>query len=194
MFLFLWFQLVHGVSKGKFREYITDYWNLIDVTIYSMFVIAIFLRMFHDTREAGRIILATDLFVLYFRLLEALTIFSSLGPKVLMIFKMVSISVTNAAELGYFEIACCVSKYCWVGGLKLGYFFIGLPAAALFSSNLPVSCLFREFSSLFNVQEHSFQICQFPVYSESFRAFSMSKNILFINFRKDVLESNWYTI
>ena len=26
-------------------------------------------------------------------------------------------------ELGYFEIASCRSKNCWVGGLKLGYFF-----------------------------------------------------------------------
>ena len=126
------------------------------MTIYSMFVIAIFLRMFHDTREAGRIILATDLFVLYFRLLEALTIFSSLGPKVLMIFKMVSNIYQCCqrrglpAELGYSEIACRGSKYCWVGGLKLGYSFIGLLATALFSSNLPVSYQLREFLSLFD--------------------------------------------
>ena len=30
------------------------------------------------------------------------------------------------------------------------------PAAALFSSNVPISCQFREFLSLINVQEHSF--------------------------------------
>ena len=39
------------------------------------------------------------------------------------------------------------------GWPKIGLFFILLPAAALFSSNLPVSCQFNEFLSLFNVRE-----------------------------------------
>ena len=44
-----------------------------------------------------------------------------------------------------------------VGGWpKIGLLFIRLPAAALFSSNVPISCQFREFLSLINVQEHSF--------------------------------------
>ena len=73
-----------------------------------------------------------------------------------------SISVANAtvyppnsSELGYFEIACRGSKNCWAGGLKLGYFFILLPMAALFSSNLSVSCQFSEFLSPLYVQKHS---------------------------------------
>ena len=63
-------------------------------------------------------------------------------------------------QLGYFEILCRGSKNCWAGGLKLGYFsFV---------------CLRQVFF---------LQVCQFPVNSESFWASSMSKNILFINFR-----------
>ena len=42
------------------------------------------------------------------------------------------------------------------GWPKIGLLFIRLPAAALFSSNVPISCQFREFLSLINVQEHSF--------------------------------------
>ena len=42
------------------------------------------------------------------------------------------------------------------GWPKNGQFFICLPPAALFSSNLPVSFQFRGVLSLFNVQEHSF--------------------------------------
>ena len=42
------------------------------------------------------------------------------------------------------------------GWPKIGLLFIRLPAAALFSSNLPISCQFGELLSLFNVQEHSF--------------------------------------
>ena len=48
----------------------------------------------------------------------------------------------------------------WAGGLKLGYFSFVCPW-----------------------QLFLLQICQFPVNSESFWAFSMSKNILFINIR-----------
>ena len=64
------------------------------------------------------------------------------------------------AQLGYFEILCRGSKNCWAGGLKLGYFSFVCPRQVFF-----------------------LQICQFPVNSESFWASSMSKNILFINFR-----------
>ena len=39
---------------------------------------------------------------------------------------------------------------------KIELLFIHLPAGAIFSSNLPVSCQFRAFLSLSNVQEHFF--------------------------------------
>ena len=51
------------------------------------------------------------------------------------------------------------SKNCWVASLKLGYFSSVYPQQ-LFSSNLPISCQFREFMNLFNVEEHFF--LQFP--------------------------------
>ena len=76
------------------------------------------------------------------------------------------------AQLGHFEILCHGSKNCWAGGLKLGYFSFVCPRQLFF-----------------------LQICQFPVNSESFWASSMSKNILFINFRdSDVLKSNQYRL
>ena len=42
------------------------------------------------------------------------------------------------------------------GWPKIRLLFIRLPAAVLFSSNVPISCQFRAFLSLINVQEHSF--------------------------------------
>ena len=60
------------------------------------------------------------------------------------------------AQLGYFEILCRGLKNCWAVGLKFSYFSFVYPRAALFSSNLSVSCQFREFLSLFNAKEHSF--------------------------------------
>ena len=41
------------------------------------------------------------------------------------------------------------------GWPKIGLLFICLPTAALFSSNLPVSCQIRDFCRLSNGQEHS---------------------------------------
>ena len=45
--------------------------------------------------------------------------------------------------------------------VKIGILLICLPVAALVSSNLPVTCPFKESFSLFSVQEHSFH--QFQV-------------------------------
>ena len=71
-----------------------------------------------------------------------------------------AISVANAAvyppNWATLKFACRRSKNCWAGDLKMGLLFVRLPAAALFSSNVPISCQFREFLSLINVQEHSF--------------------------------------
>ena len=58
-----------------------------------------------------------------------------------------------------------------MGATKIGLLFIHLSAEALFSSNLPVSSQFREFLSLFNVQEHSFH--QFQGYKTSWRAINI---------------------
>ena len=60
------------------------------------------------------------------------------------------------AKLGYLKTACRRSKSCWAASLKLGYFSSEYLRQLFFPSNLPVSCQFREFLSLFNVQEHSF--------------------------------------
>ena len=62
----------------------------------------------------------------------------------------------SPAQLGYFASG---RKNYWAGGLKLGYFPSVYPQQFFSPSNLPVSCQIREF----------------------FWAFSMAKNILFIN-------------
>ena len=61
----------------------------------TLFMVAIVLRFITITNEIGRILLAFDLFIFYFRLLHVFTISESLGPKVIMIFKMVCVVVNS---------------------------------------------------------------------------------------------------
>ena len=63
-------------------------------------------------------------------------------------------------KLGYFKITCRESKILLVEWPKIWIFFIRLPTATLLA-----------------------QVCQLPANSENFWDFSISKNILFINFR-----------
>ena len=64
-------------------------------------------------------------------------------------------------RIGLIEMACCRSNNCWVGGLKLGYFSSVCSRQLFFFS--------FKFVSFLSIQ--------------SFRDFSLSKKILFINFR-----------
>ena len=73
------------------RNYWSDHWNKLDVLALTLFVIGTVLRFGVNSKvvEAARIILAFNLFIWYFRFLEYLTFFKRIGPKVLMIGKMV---------------------------------------------------------------------------------------------------------
>ncbi|XP_072026975.1 transient receptor potential cation channel subfamily M member-like 2 [Amphiura filiformis] len=81
-------QFAQEIRHGKWIEYISNYWNIIDIAMLTLFVLAIVLRFIPATQEAGRILLSVDLFLFCFRFLELLTLSRQLGPKVLMIFKM----------------------------------------------------------------------------------------------------------
>ena len=82
-------QLGQAAISIKLTHYFSDYWNQIDMIMYPLFVVATILLFPSDTRETAKILLAVALFLFYFRLLNAFTISRTIGPKVLMIFKMV---------------------------------------------------------------------------------------------------------
>ena len=77
------------------------------------------------------------------------------------------------AQLGYFDVLCCRSKNCWAGGLKLGYFSFTCSRQLFISSNLPVSCQFRE---SWDFQEHSFHQFQSNQYRLSTSRGSQQSN------------------
>ena len=81
-------------SLRNYRKQVTDYfayyWNWIDFFMLSLFLLGELCRLIPNGQDARRIILAFSLFVFYIRFLHNLTAFENIGPKVFMIFKMVS--------------------------------------------------------------------------------------------------------
>lgn len=61
-----------------------------DVATLLLFGIGLGLRFFPGTFQAARIVLALDLMVFYMRLLQSFSVSKNLGPKLIMIARMVS--------------------------------------------------------------------------------------------------------
>ncbi|XP_072020323.1 transient receptor potential cation channel subfamily M member 5-like [Amphiura filiformis] len=74
----------------RFLGWWSDHWNKIDVLAQLLFLLGTFLRYSPDpiVVENARIVLAFDLFIFYFRLLDFLTFVKRIGPKVFMIGRM----------------------------------------------------------------------------------------------------------
>jgi len=79
----------------KFRSYFSDAWNRIDQTMYVMLVLAVILRytLTDDYNfEWARNVYAVDLVMFYLRILQFYFVEKRLGPKVIMIRRMVFIT------------------------------------------------------------------------------------------------------
>ena len=69
--------------------WITNPWNWIDIASYVLFGTGVVLRHNEDTLAAARVLQACSLFVFYLKLLNLFVISKGIGPKVIMIAKMV---------------------------------------------------------------------------------------------------------
>ena len=67
-------------------------WNILDVIAIGVFVVGIVLRFipFSQTLDAARLILALDLILFYIRFLDVYSVSKELGPKLVMIGRMVN--------------------------------------------------------------------------------------------------------
>lgn len=84
-----------SVFRLKFKQYIFDFWNILDVITILTFFIGIILKLVpqescKDCLEASRIMLALNLMMFYFRMLDIFSVHKELGPKLVMIGRMVS--------------------------------------------------------------------------------------------------------
>ncbi|KAM6459127.1 transient receptor potential cation channel subfamily M member 5 [Liasis olivaceus] len=72
----------------KFKLYVEDNWNKCDVLAISLFIIGITCRMFNSTFHDGRTVLAIDFMVFTLRLIHIFAIHKQLGPKIIIVERM----------------------------------------------------------------------------------------------------------
>ena len=93
-YVLLLFQMVEWEANTfslRIKGWLSDHWNKLDIVAVLCFAVGNFLRISPHPlfMEAARDVLAFDLFIFYFRFLEYLTFVKTIGPKVIMIGKMV---------------------------------------------------------------------------------------------------------
>ncbi|XP_030650049.1 transient receptor potential cation channel subfamily M member 5 [Chanos chanos] len=72
----------------KFKLYLEDNWNKCDIVAISLFLIGVSCRMVKSTYEAGRTVLALDFMVFTLRLIHIFAIHKQLGPKIIIVERM----------------------------------------------------------------------------------------------------------
>ena len=84
-------KLILQMTNGL-KSYIRDRWNIVDQGMYIILLVAVILR-FTTTNDtdfvAARYVYAVDLVIFYLRILQLYYINKRLGPKVVVIFRMV---------------------------------------------------------------------------------------------------------
>ncbi|KAL4613437.1 transient receptor potential cation channel subfamily M member 5 [Arapaima gigas] len=72
----------------KFKLYVEDNWNKCDMVAISLFVVGVSFRMTEHLYEAGRTVLALDFMVFALRLIHIFAIHKQLGPKIIIVERM----------------------------------------------------------------------------------------------------------
>uniref|UniRef100_A0A671Y7X0 Transient receptor potential cation channel, subfamily M, member 4a n=1 Tax=Sparus aurata TaxID=8175 RepID=A0A671Y7X0_SPAAU len=72
----------------RMRNYIQDVWNKCDLTAITLFTLALCCRMFPQSYEFGRAVMAIDFMVFTLRLIHIFAIHKQLGPKIIIVGKM----------------------------------------------------------------------------------------------------------
>uniref|UniRef100_A0A8C5G230 Transient receptor potential cation channel subfamily M member 4-like n=1 Tax=Gouania willdenowi TaxID=441366 RepID=A0A8C5G230_GOUWI len=85
-------QTFYGASSfmvQRMKNYIQDVWNKCDLTAILLFIIALCCRMFHWSYDFGRSVMAIDFMVFTLRLIHIFAVHRQLGPKIIIVGKMV---------------------------------------------------------------------------------------------------------
>ncbi|KAL2088932.1 hypothetical protein ACEWY4_015831 [Coilia grayii] len=72
----------------KLKLYVEDNWNKCDMVAICLFVVGLSCRMVESTYEAGRTVLALDFMVFTLRLIHIFAIHKQLGPKIIIVERM----------------------------------------------------------------------------------------------------------
>ncbi|XP_029014783.1 transient receptor potential cation channel subfamily M member 4a isoform X2 [Betta splendens] len=71
-----------------FRNYIQDMWNKCDLTAIALFILGLCCRMFPASFEFGRAVMALDFLVFTLRLIHIFAVHKQLGPKIIIVGRM----------------------------------------------------------------------------------------------------------
>ncbi|KAM4016023.1 transient receptor potential cation channel subfamily M member 4 isoform 2-T3 [Anomaloglossus baeobatrachus] len=72
----------------KVKQYLQDSWNHVDITALLLFIIGVICRMMDSSFESGRTILCFDFMVFTLRLIHIFAVNKQLGPKIIIVRKM----------------------------------------------------------------------------------------------------------
>ncbi|XP_053308236.1 transient receptor potential cation channel subfamily M member 4-like [Spea bombifrons] len=72
----------------KVKQYLQDSWNHVDITALMLFIVALICRMFDGSFESGRTIFCFDFMVFTLRLIHIFAVNKQLGPKIIIVRKM----------------------------------------------------------------------------------------------------------
>ncbi|KAJ8036475.1 Transient receptor potential cation channel subfamily M member 3 [Holothuria leucospilota] len=107
-------QIAHGESNSwrhRILHWISDYWNMVDVATLLLFGVGLGLRFSRVPIGTARIILALDLLIFYVRLLQSFSVSRNLGPKLIMIARMMVDLLFFVCILAVFLIGYGVASY-----------------------------------------------------------------------------------
>ncbi|KAM4531646.1 transient receptor potential cation channel subfamily M member 4a [Odontesthes bonariensis] len=72
----------------RMKNYIEDIWNKCDLTAITLFILALCCRMFPQSYNFGRAVMAIDFMIFTLRLIHIFAIHKQLGPKIIIVGKM----------------------------------------------------------------------------------------------------------
>lgn len=72
----------------KVKYYLLDVWNQCDITAILLFIMGLICRMFESSFEAGRVVFCLDYMVFTLRLIHIFAVNKQLGPKIIIVGKM----------------------------------------------------------------------------------------------------------
>ncbi|XP_052253945.1 transient receptor potential cation channel subfamily M member-like 2 isoform X3 [Dreissena polymorpha] len=98
---------------SKLQSYITDTWNIVDIITIGLFIIGIILRFlpYKNTFEAARVFLALNFISFFLRLLHIFSVHKRLGPKLVMIGKMVQDLMYFLVILMVFVVSYAIASH-----------------------------------------------------------------------------------
>ncbi|KAL3837266.1 hypothetical protein ACJMK2_022633 [Sinanodonta woodiana] len=99
-------------NEIKLKAYIADFWNIADILMIVLFVIGMILKHLHcpNTLEAARIVLGINLITFFLRLLQIFSLSKELGPKLVMIIRMVRNLTSFFVMLIIFIVAYAIAS------------------------------------------------------------------------------------